>query len=200
VAKEINRACDEGRIPSRFVLSTLLDPGALANVSHLPQSFPRMAALFVLQYHTMEGGRDDAILTEPQRARYDEMTRRGPAPSGQISRGISGALENFIGRYHRFLVVALTLAGCAAAVAIGSRFRQLRAGDPLNATLILVGATILLRVLLFAFLDATWWIGGYERYLFPVAPLYSCFLILLIHQAIILRRRKEPDPGVGGEI
>ena len=46
-----------------------------------------------------------------------------------------------------------------------------------------------MRVLLFTFLDATWWIGGYERYLFPVAPLYSCFLILLIHQAIVLRRR-----------
>src|SRR5205085_8627893 len=28
VAKEIDRACDEGRIPSGFVLSSLLDPGA----------------------------------------------------------------------------------------------------------------------------------------------------------------------------
>jgi hypothetical protein len=46
-----------------------------------------------------------------------------------------------------------------------------------------------MRVLLFTFLDATWWIGGYERYLFPVLPLYSCFLILLIHQAIVLRQR-----------
>ena len=79
VAKEINRACDEGRIPSRVVVSSLLDPGALANLRHLPQSFPRIAALFLLQYHTMEG-RDDAILTESQRALYDEMTGRGPAP------------------------------------------------------------------------------------------------------------------------
>src|ERR1700716_2132433 len=38
VAKEINRACDEGRIPSRVVLSTFLDPGAMASVRYLPQS------------------------------------------------------------------------------------------------------------------------------------------------------------------
>jgi hypothetical protein len=190
VAKEINRACDEGRIPSRFVLSSLLDPGALANLRHLPQSFPRIAALFLLQYQTMEG-RDDAILTESQRALYDEMTRRGPAPSPGGTLGVSAALENFIGSYHRFLVVGLSIAGLVAALTITWRFRQLRASDPLNATLILLGATIFLRVLLFTFLDATWWIGGYERYLFPVLPLYSCFLILLVHQSIILRRHER---------
>jgi hypothetical protein len=188
VAKEINRACDEGRIPSRFVLSTLLDPGALANIHYVPQSFPRIAALFLLQYHTMEG-RDDAILTESQRALYDEMTRRGPAPGPGGTLGTSAALENFIGRYHHFLIVGLSIAGLAAAITIAWRFRHLRASDPLNATLILLGTTILLRVLLFTFLDATWWIGGYERYLFPVLPLYSCFLILLIYQSIVLRRR-----------
>jgi hypothetical protein len=191
VAKEINRACDEGRIPSRLVLSSLLDPGSLVNLRYLPQSFPRIAALFLLQYHTMEG-RDDAILTESQRALYDEMTGRGSAPSPGETLGVSSALENFIGRYHRFLVVALSLAGLVAAVTITCRFRQLRANDPLPAALILLGATIFLRVLLFTFLDATWWIGGYERYLFPVLPLYSCFLILLIYEAIVLRPRGGP--------
>ena len=103
--------------------------------------------------------------------------------------GISAALENFIGSYHRFLVIGLSIAGLAAALTIAWRFRQLRASDPLNAALILLAAAIFMRVLLFTFLDATWWIGGYERYLFPVVPLYSCFLILLIYQAIVLRRR-----------
>jgi hypothetical protein len=184
VAKEINRACDEGRIPSRAVVSSLLDPGALANLHHLPESFRRIAALFVLQYHTMEG-RDDAALTESQRALYDEMTGRGPSPT----LGISTALENFIGSYHRFLVAGLSIAGLAAAMTIAWRFRRLRASAPLNAALILLGAGILMRVLLFTFLDATWWIGGYERYLFPVLPLYSCFLILLIYEAIVMLRR-----------
>jgi hypothetical protein len=44
-------------------------------------------------------------------------------------------------------------------------------------------------VLFFTFLDATWWIGGYDRYLFPVLPLTSCFFILLIYQAFAVRRR-----------
>lgn len=188
VAREINRACDEGRIPSRFVLSTLLGPGAIANIHYMPESFPRIAALFLLRYHTIEG-RDDAILTEPQRALYDEMTNRGPARNPGGTSEISAALENFIGSYHRFLVIGLSVAGLAAALAIAWRFRQFQAGDSVNATLILLGIAILLRVLLFTFLDATWWIGGYERYLFPVLPLYSCFLIMLIYQAISVGRR-----------
>jgi hypothetical protein len=170
------------------VVSSLLDPNALANLGNLPESFRRIAALFFLQYHTMED-REDAILTESQRALYDEMTGRGPARSPGETLGISAALENFIGSYHRFLIVALSIAGLAAAITIAWRFRQLRASDPLNGALILLGAAIFMRVLLFTFLDATWWIGGYERYLFPVLPLYSCFLILLIHHVIVLRRR-----------
>lgn len=188
VAREINSACDEGRVPSRFVLSTLLGPGAIANIRYMPESFPRIAALFLLRYHTVEG-RDDAILTEPQRALYDEMTNRGPARSTGEPLAISGRLENFLGNYHRFFVIGLSLAGLIAALAIAWRFRQFQASDGLNAALILLGVTILLRVLLFTFLDATWWIGGYERYLFPVLPLYSCFLIVLIYQAVSLWRR-----------
>jgi hypothetical protein len=188
VAKEINRACDEGRIPSRFVLSSFLDPNAIANVRYMPQSFPRIAALFLLRYHTI-AERNDDILDNSQRALYDEMTNRGTNHSRVGTLGISAGLENFIGNYHRFLVVGLSVAGLAGALMIAWRCRQLRASDSLNATLILLGATIFLRVLLFTFLDATWWVGGYERYLFPVLPLYSCFLILLIYQSLALWRR-----------
>jgi hypothetical protein len=191
VAKEINRACDEGRIPSRFVLSSFLDPVALAHICDMPQSFPRMAALFLPRYHTFER-RDDEILTPAQHALYDEMTNRGPVWRQTRTLGISTRLENLIGYYHRDLVIGLSVAGCVAALAIAWRFRQLRARDPINAGLILLGATILLRVLFFTYLDATWWSGGYERYLFPVLPLYSCFLILLIHQSLALWRRVRP--------
>jgi hypothetical protein len=188
VAKEINRACDENRIPSRLVVSSLLDPGAIANIRNMPQSLPRIADLFVLQYRTI-GGRDDAILTGPQRALYDEMTRRPPAPGRGGPSGTAAAVENFIGKYHRVAVIALSLAGILAMLMIPWRFRWLEATDPVNATLILVGTAIFLRVLLFTFLDATWWVGGYDRYLFPVLPIYSSFLILLIYQALSLWRR-----------
>ena len=188
VAREINRACEEGRVPSRFVLSSLIDPGAIANVHYMPQSFPRIAALFLLRYHTI-AERDDDILNQSQRALYDEMTNRGPARNSAGPLGISAMLENFVGYYHRFLVVGLSVAGFAAALMIAWHFRRLQTSDSLNAILILLGATIFLRVLLFTFLDATWWVGGYERYLFPVLPLYSCFLILLIYQSLALWRR-----------
>ena len=115
------------------------------------------------------------------------MTNRGTNQSRSGILGISAALENFIGNYHCLLVVGLSAAGFAAALVIA--FRRFQASDSLNATLILLGTTILLRVLLFTFLDATWWVGGYERYLFPVLPLYSCFLILLIYQSLTLWRR-----------
>jgi hypothetical protein len=188
VAKEINRACDEGRIPSRLVLSSFLDPNAIENIRYVPQSLPRIAALFLVRYHTLES-RDDDILNESQRALYDEVTNRRPTHGSVGTLGLSVTLENVIGNYHRFLVVGLSVAGFAAALMIAWRFRQLRANDPLMATLILLAAIILLRVLFFTFLDATWWVGGYDRYLFPVAPLYSCFLILLIYQSLALTRR-----------
>jgi hypothetical protein len=78
----------------------------------------------------------------------------------------------------------MSLGGCVALLIVIWHWRRLRQRDALTAALVLLGAAILLRVTLFSYLDATWWIGGYERYLFPVMPLYSCFLVLLIYQAI----------------
>jgi hypothetical protein len=187
-AREINRACDEGRVPSRFVFSSFLDPGALASICYMPESFPRIAGLFLTRFQTIPG-RDDAILTESQRALYDEMTRRGPAMSSQ--EGVSAAAEEFIRNYHRFFVATLSVAGFGAVLLLAWRFRQLRISDSVNAVLVLLAAAILLRVALFTFLDATWWIGGYERYLFPVMPLYSCFVIALIYRAMALWRSTE---------
>jgi hypothetical protein len=185
VAAEINRACDEGRVPTRFVLSTFLDPGALASIRYLPESFARIAGLFLTPHETV-AERDDAILTPTQRNLYDEMTgRRAQRSHGKRK---SEALENFIGRYHPSFVIGLSIAGFAALLIIVWRWRRLRRGGLLNSVLVLLAASILLRVTLFSYLDATWWIGGYERYLFPVMPLYSCFLVLLIYQAWSLSR------------
>jgi hypothetical protein len=192
VASEINRACDEGQVPTRFVVSGFLDPGALASIRYLPQSFPRIAGLFVQQYET-SADRDDAILTPSQRTLYDEMTHRRVRPNRP--RRWSEVLENFIGRYHRIFVAGMSLVGCAALLIIAWHWRRLRFRGPLNAVLVLLAAAILLRVILFSYLDATWWIGGYERYLFPVMPLYSCFLILLVYQAVaVWQNAPLPQP------
>jgi hypothetical protein len=180
-ANEINRACDEGRVPTRFVISSFLDPGGFASIRYLPESFRRIAGLFLQQYKKTTD-RDDAILTPSQRALYDEMTHRRVGPERPRRR--SDALENFIGRYHRNFVANMSLIGCAALLMIGWHWRRSGLRSRVNAVLVLLAAAILLRVFLFAYLDATWWIGGYERYLFPVMPLYSCFLVLLVYQAI----------------
>ncbi len=190
-AREINRACDEGRVPSRLVLSSFLDPGALASIWHMPESFPRIAGLFLTRFQK-NVGRDDDTLTESQRALYDEMTHRGPA--GSSREGVSVAVEELISRYYSFFVAALSVAGLGAVFILAWRFRRLQISDSINAALILLAATILLRVALFTFLDATWWIGGYERYLFPVMPLYSCFLIVLIYRSMALWRSTETTP------
>jgi hypothetical protein len=184
VATEINRACDEGRVPTRFVLSTFLDPGALASIRYLPQSFARIAGLF-LQEHETIADRDDAILTPAQRTLYDEMTRRAHPTRAKRK---SEALENFIGRYHPSFVIGMSIAGCVALLIVVWHWRRLRLAGLLNSVLVLLAASIFLRVTLFSYLDATWWIGGYERYLFPVMPLYSCFLVLLIYQAWFVGR------------
>jgi hypothetical protein len=189
-AMEINQACDEGRVPTRFVLSTFLDPGALASIRFLPESFARIAGLFLGQYKTI-AERDDPILTATQRSLYDEMTGRR-ARSDRPKRK-SEALENFIGRYHRSFVIGMSMIGCAALLVIVWRGRRLRLRGALNAVLVLLAGSILLRVTLFSYLDATWWIGGYERYLFPVMPLYSCFLVLLIYQAVMLGLKRDGD-------
>jgi hypothetical protein len=188
VAAEINRACDEGRVPTRFVLSTFLDPGALASIRYLPQSFPRIAGLFLQQYETI-ADRDDAILTPSQRSLYDEMTGRRAHPTRAKRK--SEALENFIGRYHPSFVIGMSVVACAALLIIVWHWRRIRLGSILNSVLVLLAASILLRVTLFSYLDATWWIGGYERYLFPVMPLYSCFLVLLIYQAWVIWRNRD---------
>ena len=54
-----------------------------------------------------------------------------------------------------------------------------------------LGTTIAARLLFFAFLDATWWMAGYERYLVPVMPLTSCFFVLLIYKPIALCRGRS---------
>lgn len=202
-AREINRACDEGRVPTRFVLSSFLDPGALSNICYMPESFPTIAGLFLTRFQKVPG-RDDAILTESQRTLYDEMTRRGATDSS--GEGVSAVAEEFIRRYHRFFVAALSVAGLGAILLLARRFRQLRLSDPLNAALLILASAILLRVILFTYLHATWWSSDYERYLFPVMPLCSCFLIVLIYQSIAVWRldgilpvsankNERPDPS-----
>jgi len=200
VAREINQACDEGRIPSRVVLSSFLDPGAVSRIRHLPRSIPAIAKLFLFR-HQKVMVRADTDLVPWMSALYTEMVFRRPQPKIDESNAIvvpdtrsskgAVAIQNFIGANYVWLFIALALLALVALVVLLWFRRRQRLSDPLNAALILIGATIAMRIVFFAFLDATWWKGGYERYLFPIMPLASCVFVLLIYAAVAQWRRRE---------
>ncbi|PYJ86845.1 MAG: hypothetical protein DME70_07470, partial [Verrucomicrobia bacterium] len=201
-SREINWACDEGRIPSRRVVSSFLDPGALSRIRYLPRSIPRIARLFLFR-HQKVMVRADTNLVPWMDSLYQEMVFRRPQPRidesnavvipNAISARLAVAVQNFIGAYYVYLFAALAWAGLAGFLVLIIFFRRWRPGDPLITILLLLGTTIAVRLIFFSFLDATWWMSGYERYLFPVMPLTSCFFVLLIYEAIALVR----GPGKG---
>ena len=181
VAHEINRACDEGRIESRFVLGNFVDPLTAKGWDALPQSFGRMARLFVQGYE-IRPLRDDEILRPEQRMLYDEVTLRGPFRA-ETDTTMSILAEKWIARNHRFLVFALLAGGVAAMAALFFRFRLIDWSEPVYTCIALIGFAVLLRVTLFSVIDATSWSFPFDRFLFPVMPLLSVTLILLIYTA-----------------
>ena len=198
-AREINEACDEGRIPSRVVLSGFLDPGAVSRIRYLPRSVLAIAKLFLFR-HQKVPVRADTNLAPWMSELYTEMVFRQPQPKidesnavvvpDTVSAKAAVAVQNLIGANYVYLFSALAwLALLAFLVLLWFKRRQ-RLGDPLIAALILIVATIVMRIVFFAFLDATWWNGGYERYLFPVMPLATCVFVLLIYQATIVLKKR----------
>ena len=311
VAREINRACKEERLPHRRVLFSFADPTAALGIPYVSQSLGKITALFVRSYPKI--WRREAFNLRPdQRDLYLEMTggHRPPPVSGRIeltgwafhfndpvisvawrnsagevvasterltprsdvaehffprlgvplethfvlppvelspttdllahtlvfvtrsgtrfvgpvafvlggfSPTVNGApdgvqlmlsidsqqittlttdwsveLEKFIGKHHRSFVLGLSIAGLVAVIVIMLRARQALFAKPLFAVLALLMVVIASRVALFTFVDATAWPGAQERYLFPVTPLYSAQLILLIYLAFTAVRRLPP--------
>jgi hypothetical protein len=198
VAREINQACDEGRIPSRLVLSGFLDPGAVSRIRYLPRSIGRIAKLFLFR-HQKVMVRADTNLVPWMSTLYEEMVFRQPQPKidesnavvipNTLSARLAAAVQNFIGAYYVYLFIGLAWAGLAAFLALLWFVRRWRASEPRIIVLLFLGTTIVMRIVFFAFLDATWWMAGYERYLFPVMPLTTCFFILLIYETIVVWRR-----------
>ncbi|HEX4632124.1 MAG TPA: hypothetical protein VH188_14295, partial [Chthoniobacterales bacterium] len=199
-AREINQACDEGRVPSRLVLSSFLDPGAVSRIRYLPAAIPEIWKLFLFRHHKVMV-RADTILKPWMSELYTEMVFRAPQPKIDESNAVvipntfsaraAVAIQNFIGGSYVYLFIALAWAGLAAFICSLVFWRRWRLADPLVTVLLLLGTTIAARVFFFSFLQATWWMSGYDRYLFPVMPLSSCFFGLLIYEAIQLWRKRD---------
>jgi hypothetical protein len=191
MAREINAACDDGRLPSRVLWASFIGPNLLPNAHRLPRSLGDMLGVFVLRYE-MAPLQDDEILLPEERAIYDEITHRRPvAALGPASAPVATAIKNAIGSGHRFLVMALFASAAIALATLVTRARvELSVSDPLLGALLLMGFAIVSRVGLFTIIDATSWPVAYERFLFPVMPMASVFLLTLsVHAFGLLRRR-----------
>lgn len=93
------------------------------------------------------------------------------------------AVSHLLGSYHTG-VLALSVAGLAALlILVPVRLRQ--AGDRVlyGAGLLLLGITAS-RVALFAVYDAIVWPGNDPRFLYPVAHLYPCAMVVLVCCAV----------------
>jgi hypothetical protein len=99
-------------------------------------------------------------------------------------------VQNFIGAKYVYLFIGLAWGGLAAFLVLLGLIRRWRVTDPRIAVLLLLAATIVTRLVFFSFLQATWWMAGYERYLFPIMPLAACFFVLLIYEAAAVWRNR----------
>ena len=193
-AREIDAACDDGRLPARFVLGGFLDPlGQSEGWSKLPQSALRVGGRIFARW-SLEPVPDDEILTTAEASLYDEMTRRRSAPARE-NKGSAVALQNFIGRYHFVLVIVLHL-GAFGAILLLRRPGLLSPGY--TGALLLLGCAVFSRLLLFAWLDATAFDSTQDRFLFPVLPLWMAFLVVTIGAIMQARLSGKPDLGTVG--
>lgn len=75
IARELNRAFDERRLPHRYVFSTFFDPGALSFIREIPRSLERVLSVFFQRYSISMVREEDILPTERQQL-YDEMCLR----------------------------------------------------------------------------------------------------------------------------
>jgi hypothetical protein len=182
-AREINSACDDGRLPTRFVVDGFLDPLVQSGgLSTLPNSIMRVGARCFTRWPIGSIG-DDEILTPAEASLYDEMTLRRSAGVPQRT-GLAVSLENLIGRYHFIAVFLLHLLAIVALTSLAIFRRGAGGSTGVGIAIFLLGSAVFLRVLLLAWLDATAFDATGDRFLFPVLPLWTVVLVLTIGHAL----------------
>lgn len=178
-AREINRACDDGRLPTRFAMDGFLDPFAQSEgVAGLPKSAARIGARFFGRWPVISID-DNKILTAPEASLYDDMTfRRSPGVPPRENAAFF--LENLIGRYHFVAIILLHLLAVAA-IALLWIFRHSVVQLSGYASAIgLLASAVFLRGGLFVWLDAIAFDATDDRFLFPILPLWTVVLVLIV--------------------
>lgn len=90
------------------------------------------------------------------------------------------------GIWYRYLLIFFSTIGLISLIILTTYIKHLDIATPAAKILILIASLIILRVALVAMLDASAFKIDLEyiRYLYPVMPLYSCFLALITYQAL----------------
>ena len=89
---------------------------------------------------------------------------------------------------HALWVRGVGAAGLAAAAPCLARFRRQPRSTAFWVATATVGAAVALRLLLLALIHASAFTTNISRYLYPVIPLYSCLMLLLVDAALAGRR------------
>lgn len=178
-AREINAACDDGRLPTRFVLDGFLDPFAQSGgLRRFPASAARVAARVFARW-PVKPLHDDDLLTKEETQLYNQTTLR--RPSGVESRpGAALSVERFIGRYHWAAMVLLHALAAGALVCLLLSKERMKEHRGTTCAIVLLAGAVFLRAALLAWLDATAYDATQDRFLFPILPLWSVALVLVI--------------------
>jgi hypothetical protein len=177
--REIDQACDKGRLPTRFVLDGFLDPFTQSGAAlRLPTSVARVAARVFARW-SIGPITDDAILTKEETLLYDQMTLRRSS-AVEPRRGAAVFVENFIGRYHWVAMVLLHAFALGAFIYLLISKVRPKAHRGITCAIALVASAVFLRAGLLAWLDATAFDATQDRFLFPILPLWSVVLVLTI--------------------
>ena len=176
---EINAACNQGRLPTRFVLDGFLDPFVQSGgLLRLPGSTRRVAARVFARW-SIGPIRDDASLTKSETLLYDQMTLRRSAGVG-LRTGAAVAVEKWIGRCHLYFMLVLHFLAAGALASIFFSRRRLEKCAGMVCAIALLAAAVLLRAALLAWLDATAFDATQDRFLAPILPLWSMVLVLVL--------------------
>ena len=93
-------------------------------------------------------------------------------------------VQTFIGANYGPVTALLTYLSIASVLVLLLCYRSVNKKDVVYAIIALLSVTVITRVLFFTLIDASSWWALIPRYYFPVMPLYTCVLLLLIAQAV----------------
>jgi hypothetical protein len=183
IADEIERACDEGALACRLVLSSLVDPDVAKWLPHVPASLVRVGGSF------LDPGRrereSDGDVNASARALYDATTNRRPELTGEDAAArapVARAVQRLLARAYPLAIAAGTALALAALALLALRRRA--PAPALAGALVLLAVVVASRWALLGLLDASSWPTARPRYVFPVATLYACLLVAVVGCAV----------------